>query len=76
MKGNTFARPPQPPLSTREKRLIDLLIDDGSRASDQCMADILNNCYPEDNNRARSRDGVYKYRRRHIEEINTLRAMV
>ena len=54
MKGNIYAKPPQPILSEREKRLIDLLIQDGTMASDRCIADFLSNCYPTDNKMGRS----------------------
>ncbi|MCK9591867.1 MAG: hypothetical protein M0Q91_07655 [Methanoregula sp.] len=56
--------------------MIDLLIMDGSNASDRCIADFLSNCYPSDNNRTRTHEGVGKYRRRYIEAINKQGAMV
>jgi hypothetical protein len=76
VKGNIYAKPPQPILSEREKRLIDLLIQDGTMASDRCIADFLSNCYPSDNQMGRSHEGIGKYRRRYIEAINKLGVMV
>jgi hypothetical protein len=76
VKGNVYAKPPQPTLSEREKRIINLLIEDGSGASDKCIADFLCNCYPGDNNHARTSSGIGKYRRRVIEGINNIMAIV
>lgn len=63
MRGNKRAVPPQPVISPREGRLIELLHLDGAFASIsyEDAAGILNMVYRPDNEGRRSGSGVYKF---------------
>ncbi len=76
MKGNHQARPPQPVISEREKRLIRTLYEDGAftTISHEDAAQICNMAYPQDNNRNRTGSGVYKHIRK-LREQNYIYSM-
>lgn len=52
---------PFPSLSNREKYLIGVLREHTSDLSYRDIADVLNECFPEDNGKCRTRYGIKKY---------------